>query len=192
MADEGNLRGAVRLVTRHTPPALINSATMPHIMKLYPQNGVGGFSLEVVHESRDQKGHLFNYPDTVSLPIFKRMKTGKASGPFANITNTIRDVAIDRRNLLHYTTSPQLAWQYLHLFACNIVPAEIQRVFASVWLALLHKEWPTSPNKPPKFRPIGPGSGCHCLVAAIVTKAERKHLASKCIQCNNLGVGAKG
>eukprot|EP00957_Ditylum_brightwellii_P177323 13507522-Ditylum_brightwellii.AAC.1 len=87
------------------------------------------------------------------------MKTGKAAGPFSDITSTIQDVAIDCRSLLHSTTNPQLAWQYLCLFACNIVPAEIQQAFANVWLTLLHKEWPTPPNKPPKLRPIGPGLG---------------------------------
>eukprot|EP00957_Ditylum_brightwellii_P207085 15351405-Ditylum_brightwellii.AAC.1 len=70
------------------------------------------------------------------------MKTGKAAGPFSDITGTIQDVAIDHRSLLHSTTNPQLAWQYLHLFAHNIVPAEIQQAFANVWLPLLHKDTP--------------------------------------------------
>eukprot|EP00957_Ditylum_brightwellii_P130966 9989973-Ditylum_brightwellii.AAC.1 len=78
---------------------------MPHIMWLYPQIGVSGISPEVVHEAKDPKGLLFNYPDNALLPIFKALKTGKAAGPFADITNTLRDVAVERQSLLHITTN---------------------------------------------------------------------------------------
>eukprot|EP00957_Ditylum_brightwellii_P206189 15347239-Ditylum_brightwellii.AAC.2 len=117
MADEENFQGEVQLITRHTPPALISNATMPHIMKLYPQIGTSGISPKVVHGARDPNVYLFNYPDSIILPIFEEMKTGKAVGPFANIIDTLYNAAIEQQTLLHTTTNVQISWQYLRLFA---------------------------------------------------------------------------
>eukprot|EP00957_Ditylum_brightwellii_P026249 1985751-Ditylum_brightwellii.AAC.1 len=86
---------------------------MPHIMRLYPQIGISGINPEVVHEAREPKGLLFNYSVNTLLPIFKGLKTGKAAGPFVDMTNTLRDVAVKRQSLLHTTTNVQISWQYL-------------------------------------------------------------------------------
>eukprot|EP00957_Ditylum_brightwellii_P099498 7579184-Ditylum_brightwellii.AAC.1 len=78
---------------------------MSHIMRLYPQIGVDGINPKLVHAAKDPKGLLFNHPDNTLLPIFKGLKTGKAAGPFADITNTLQDVAVKRHSLLHTTTN---------------------------------------------------------------------------------------
>eukprot|EP00957_Ditylum_brightwellii_P115758 8830550-Ditylum_brightwellii.AAC.1 len=161
-------------------------------MKLYPHVGVGGICPEVQNVARDPKGHLFDYTDAVLLKIFKQPSTGKAAGPFADIIDTLQDVASEWHNLIHTKSNVQITWQYLRLFARNTIPSTIQQAFSSVWLTLLHKEWPLVPNKPPKFRPIGPGSGSRHAATAIVTKAERKPLVTECIHRNNLGIGVRG
>eukprot|EP00957_Ditylum_brightwellii_P002708 208603-Ditylum_brightwellii.AAC.1 len=65
-------------------------------MKLCPQSGVSGMYIEVQHEARDPKGRLYDYTDGTLLPVFKQMQTGKVVGPFADITDTLHDVATER------------------------------------------------------------------------------------------------
>eukprot|EP00957_Ditylum_brightwellii_P070523 5358986-Ditylum_brightwellii.AAC.1 len=162
---------------------------MSHIMKLYPQQGVGGIPPDVIHKALDKNGSSFNYADDVLLCILKQLKTKKVAGPFANITDTLWDVTTAKQHFFNSKTNAQLAWGYLCLFACNLLPMEIQQAFSSVWLTLLHKEWPVNPNTPPKFQPIGSVSESQRAVATIIIKAKRNSLAAECIHQNNLGVG---
>eukprot|EP00957_Ditylum_brightwellii_P145959 11115172-Ditylum_brightwellii.AAC.1 len=120
------------------------------------------------------------------------MKTGKAAGPFANITDALYGVAIEQCSFTPIPTNVQFAWQYLWLFAHNITPCTIQQAYSSEWLTLLHKAWPINPSKPPKCWPIGPGVGSCQAVAAIIIKAERKELAKEYIHHNNLGIRVHG
>eukprot|EP00957_Ditylum_brightwellii_P195754 14914082-Ditylum_brightwellii.AAC.1 len=99
---------------------------MSHIIKLYLQLGIDRINPNITHKAKDKQDHYYNCPDAVILNIFEQMKTCKTTDPFADITDTLRDLAIKRCSLTLTTSNVQLTWQYLRLLKCNIIPHTIQ------------------------------------------------------------------
>eukprot|EP00957_Ditylum_brightwellii_P111872 8532145-Ditylum_brightwellii.AAC.1 len=103
-----NMNRAINLITCHMLPALINNITIVSVMVLYPQQGVQVLCMDVTHQAEDMESNFYNYSDHTLLPLFKRIKTSKASRQYVDITDTIHDVAVEE-TLIKVTSKLQTA-----------------------------------------------------------------------------------
>eukprot|EP00957_Ditylum_brightwellii_P083639 6357716-Ditylum_brightwellii.AAC.1 len=96
---------------------------------------------------------------------FTNIKQGLGSGPFGDATNSLQNLALHQHCFGTDYSCLQAVLDYLCLFALNDFPDKLFPEFSSVWLTLLHKEWPLITREDPKYCPISIGTGLRCCIA---------------------------
>eukprot|EP00957_Ditylum_brightwellii_P122307 9327071-Ditylum_brightwellii.AAC.1 len=84
LADQGNTRGALKILLKSDPPALYDNTLHDMVINIYPQQAVPGTNPQVAPDKEEVHTIicLCNYPLDKLQQHFTSIKTGKGMGPF--------------------------------------------------------------------------------------------------------------
>ena len=197
-ADNGNTRGAVQSLTSQQDRVLIEGAIEQKILtELYVKELPEQNSARRRTRQSTRAGSVV--PDDVLedlseedfLAAVRKIGTGKSGGPFAAVTDCLRNLAVHS-----YASSdgerhhPYLCsvLQYVGLLANNLVPDGAREAAVSVFFSALYKDYEKDKMA---IRPLGIGTAYRRLVAAVMSRVYSK-CAAEFLLPLNFGVGVKG
>jgi len=197
-ADNGNTRGAVQSLTSQQERVLIEGAIEDKILtQLYvkelpsPTNGRRRTRLSSRSTPSLPDDVLEDMSEDDFLRSVRKVGTGKGGGPFAAVTDCLRNMAVhsyasgDGARHHPYLRS---VMQYVGLLANNMVPDGVRESAVSVYFSALYKDYDKDKMA---IRPLGIGTAYRRLAAAIMARVFSKSAAAFLLPLN-FGVGVKG
>eukprot|EP00957_Ditylum_brightwellii_P012796 967257-Ditylum_brightwellii.AAC.1 len=93
IADQDNYSGALKLLLHDSPPGYISDLTTGLINDLYLTRGADGHIPIIQHPTINKVGTCLNCSHNKLIQQFQKIKTGKGSGPFADVTDVLQNMA---------------------------------------------------------------------------------------------------
>ena len=155
-ADGGNYKAAIANCTDRMPRALFEGQVAEATYNLYISELPDLDDTRPTTRRRAGKGNastsedlVDDVPDEEILSYIRQVKTGKAAGPFADVTDFLRNLALAGTqsvgNRRSYPYLPTVV-AFVSLLTSNRIPPKALDFITALFYTALHKDWPNNPG----------------------------------------------
>ena len=182
-ADMDNYKTALDRLNQLTPIAINTEENIKILKSLYPKQhtitNIGEETNKYIPEN-EMKIEDFH-------KIITRIPKGKAAGPFADISDIIRALAIHKD--LHNKNFPYVkkTFEFFKMITQDNIPKNIKKYFTSSFVFGLHKD----PKDLTKLRPVAVGGGWRRAFTSVLVR-HNNNIFTKYLLPYNYAIGVRG